>query len=129
MKTRLNAILKRCGMLLQQHYFNIDYTPTEEMSAFRVAYKQFYCLLELQEVVDLDYRLDQLIISQRQDGSNKSKLKKLSRMHIIEQSPELHQPALEIATKLMRRYENDTYSIHIDLDTLEPEDVIEEALR
>jgi hypothetical protein len=119
MKTRLNGILKRCAILLQQHYYNIDYTPNEEMSAFRIIYKQFYNLLELELSIDLDYRLEQIHIQLRADGINKSKLQKVTRMNIIEQDEELHESALELSTQLLRRYEKQVFAININLSEVE----------
>lgn len=125
-RTRINGILNRCGLLLQQHYFNTDYEPNEEMNAYRVARKQFYNTLEITEAVDLDYRLNILTAEQLSDRTNKSKLKKFTRMHVIEEDPELSEAALIITTKIMRRYEVQAFVIHIDLDTLyEDTDLLE----
>lgn len=118
-RTKINGIMKRCGSLLSQHYFNIDYTASEELNPYRVVRKQLYNIIELQEVVDLDYRLDILITQAMKDNLNKTKLKKITKMDVIEQSPDLHEKALEVAEKLLRRYENQVFAIHVDIDDID----------
>lgn len=127
-RSKINGILKRCGQLLDQHYHYIGYTPPdEEMSSYRVARKQLYCLIELQEVVDLEYRLEKLHTQLREAGANKSKLTKTTRMDVIAASPDLSEAALVIAEALLKRYELQVFAVSINLDEI-PQDEEEEEM-
>ena len=120
-KNRIRGLLKQAGTLLQQHYNNIGYTPTEELNAWRTVYNQFYCLLQLEEVVDLNYRLDEWHKQLRKDGMNKSKLEKVTKLDVIQADLELHEPALRIATILLERYRLQAFRVDVDLSIPEEE--------
>lgn len=117
-RNQINGIMKYSGTILARYFDEQVFEANEELNPYRIVRKQLYALLELQEVVDLDFRLDNLVKAQKLIGTNKSKLNKLTRMDVIEQHPELHEPALRIAEQLKRRYEAQCFAINIDLSDI-----------
>lgn len=118
----LTGRLKKLGVLLEYHFKMQGYKYDEELNPFRYSSRQFYNVLELSCHIDLKHRLEvmQKMHNKENPLTTKTKLKSLNYIDVImEANEEIQNKAIEILTKLIERYNQDVFTIDIDLDDKE----------